>query len=66
MHFLEWKSLNFNKNSTDVTSLGYIRKAVSIVSGKGMVPNKWQAITSNNADQDKWCQIISPPWVDTV
>ena len=32
---------------------------VSIDLGDGLVPNKWQAITWTNVDQDIWCHMAS-------
>ena len=50
-HFHEWKVLYFDSNFTEICSLVSNWQEVSIGSGNGVAPSRWQAITWTNADQ---------------
>ena len=57
--YLEWKCLHFNQNFTVFFSYGSCWLQASIGLGNGLAPNRKQAITWTNADQDSWCHMSS-------
>ena len=50
MQFRQWKFFHFDSNVTEVCSWGSNWQKVSIGSGNGLAPNRWQAITWTNVD----------------
>ena len=59
MHFLEWKSLYFDSNFTEVFTQGSSWQYPSIGSGCGLVRIRWQANTWINDDTVHWCIYLS-------
>ena len=62
MHFHGWKLAHFNQHFIRIRYLGFYWQKVSIGWVKGLVPNRWQAITWINDNQDTWshCSLMAP------
>ena len=59
MHFLEWKSLYFDFNLSEICSQIFNLHWVGINSGDGSVLKRQQAITWTNVDQVSWYHLVS-------
>ena len=68
MNFYGWKLAHFNQHFIRIHYLGFNWQKVSIGWVKGLVPNRRQAITWTNDNQDTWshCSLMAPMVLDIL